>query len=363
MRLLLFENTPRETGYNLIGKENTNRVLSDVLFRQPATFNPFVHLKTILLVLFHLRQSVSIIHECKTNGLSAKQIYGQFLYYHCLLGKQFDLVHINAMQTAYHIKAKAWFGNARVIVSSRGQDFDFDPNKYDLPLQRADHVHVLGQYLKEKVMNKGIEEQHITVIPPAYIPDPAADPKPRTLPSGTIHIATAARLYWTKGFRYALQNIRRLVDDGMNVRYHIYGSGPQKDELHYLVKQYQLNDSVIFHGWTEEPELKKQLQTCSIYLLLSIEEAYNNSALMAQSLGIPCIVSNTGGLPENVIHNHTGLVVPAYDGKSAAEAIKQLLSNPDTYASMSIQAIQRVQGLSINTQTEAYSSMYQHNFS
>ena len=51
------------------------------------------------------------------------------------------------------------------------------------------------------------------------------------------------------------------------------------------------------------------------------------SVLKAQKFGIPCVVSDTGGLPEIVIDGITGSVVPGGDRSAAVEAILRLLED------------------------------------
>ncbi len=358
LQLMLFEEPALSYGYELLGKEQTQQVLEHALYRQPFTYNPFTHIKTIITGLLHLKQTQAIIKECKQDGLTNAQVYGQFLYFHCLLGKKYDLVHINALQTAYHFKAKAWFGNAKVLVSSRGQDFDFFPDKYDTLLTKVDHVHVLGSYLKNKVLAKGIAEKNITIIPPAHIPNEPAAIQSKKRPSATIHIATAARLTWTKGYRYAIEAIAQLIHQNVDVHYHIYGDGDQKEELLYLVNLLNIRQHVTFHGWLTENVLKEELVQHDIYLLLSIEEGFNNSVVLAQSLGLPCIVANTGGLPENTIHLKTGLVVETYNSSDVVKAIMMLNNDPALYEQMSLQAIQKVNQYTIPQQIKAYATMY-----
>ncbi len=358
MQLMLFEQPALSYGYELLGKEQTEKVLQQALFRQPFSYNPFIHLKTVITSVLHLKQTKRIISECKQSGLTNAQVYGQFLYFHKILGKKFDLVHINALQTGYHFKAKAWFGNAKVLVSSRGQDFDFFPDKYDTLLTKVDHVHVLGSYLKKKVLEKGIAEKNITIIPPAHINNEMIAIESKKNLSGRIHIATAARLTWTKGYRYAIQAIAQLIQQNVDVHYHIYGDGEQKEEIMYLIKMFNLSNHITLNGWVNEIELKKELIQHDMYLLLSIEEGFNNSVVLAQSLGLPCIVSNTGGLPENVIHEQTGLVVAPYNSNEAANAIIMLKNNSGLYEQLSSQAIQKVKQYSLPQQIKEYSDLY-----
>ncbi|MES2691186.1 MAG: glycosyltransferase family 4 protein [Bacteroidota bacterium] len=356
LELFLFDKPALQYGYELIGKELTDQVLKNASYRTPFTRNPASYVFTALLCILHLKHASGIIKDCRSKGLSLPQSFGQLHYFRSLLGKKYDLVHINALQTAVHFKSKAWFNAAQLLVSSRGQDLDFFPDRYDQVLKNADHVHVLGNYLKQKVEQRGLNNK-ITIIPPAYV-GLKGNNHDRSMPPTTIHIATAARLSWTKGYRYSLRVIKKLVDQGYPVHYHIFGDGEQKEELVFTIAELNLSPYVTMHGWTNENELKQHLQKMNLYLLLSIEEGYNNSVLMAQGMGIPCIVAHAGGLAENVRDGISGKVIPAYHIDGAVDAIKELAGNNAYYREISAQAVARASELNLPAQVEEYAALY-----
>jgi glycosyltransferase involved in cell wall biosynthesis len=47
------------------------------------------------------------------------------------------------------------------------------------------------------------------------------------------------------------------------------------------------------------------------------------------SYGLPCVVSDCGGLPESVVHGVTGYTEPADDAETMAHRVCFLLENPD----------------------------------
>ena len=75
-------------------------------------------------------------------------------------------------------------------------------------------------------------------------------------------------------------------------------------------------------------------------------------ALEAQAMGLFCIVSDGGGLPENVIHEKTGCVVPKRNVKALADSIIEVLNLPDAEKNeIRKNAIQRV---SVNFNMQDY---------
>ena len=54
----------------------------------------------------------------------------------------------------------------------------------------------------------------------------------------------------------------------------------------------------------------------------------------AQAAGCPVIASSVGGVPEMIVHDRTGLVVPPADAAQLARAIDQLLGAPSQSAAL-----------------------------
>lgn len=63
-----------------------------------------------------------------------------------------------------------------------------------------------------------------------------------------------------------------------------------------------------------------------------VPEAYNRVVLEAMSLGKPVVVSDAGSLPEQVIHEKDGFVVPRGNADALALALTRLLKDPEMAA-------------------------------
>jgi glycosyltransferase involved in cell wall biosynthesis len=70
------------------------------------------------------------------------------------------------------------------------------------------------------------------------------------------------------------------------------------------------------------------LQTADIFVLPSLSEARPRSIIEAMSLGIPIVASEVGGIPSLVVHEETGLLVPADDAGRLADALDRLARSP-----------------------------------
>lgn len=63
-------------------------------------------------------------------------------------------------------------------------------------------------------------------------------------------------------------------------------------------------------------------------MLPSRSDARPRSIIEAMSLGIPVVASDVGGIPSLVLHERSGLLVPAEDAGALAAALARLIQSP-----------------------------------
>lgn len=81
-------------------------------------------------------------------------------------------------------------------------------------------------------------------------------------------------------------------------------------------------------GYLSNPEkISDFFNLADLYLHAARAENYPNVVMEALSCGTPCIVTNTGGVPEQIIENNTGWVVPYEDHKAMGMKVLELSRN------------------------------------
>lgn len=160
--------------------------------------------------------------------------------------------------------------------------------------------------------------------------------------SDTITFVTVGRLSPEKNHRRLLRAFRLVHEEHPNTRLVIIGDGPQKNWLRKLVRNYDLEGSVIFTGQQDNPYAI--MAACDCFVLSSDYEGQPMVILEARVLGLPVISTNFasvgGALPPDV-----GLVAPM-KVKPLAEAMAEMLHGnvpnpPFDYASYNEEAIRQ----------------------
>lgn len=90
----------------------------------------------------------------------------------------------------------------------------------------------------------------------------------------------------------------------------------------------EMPENLIFHGPTNKP--KSRIADAACLLMLSEDQGCPNASLEAMSVGVPVIANNTGGVPEQVINEKTGILLPEIppDADSIATEILRICSDP-----------------------------------
>lgn len=117
-------------------------------------------------------------------------------------------------------------------------------------------------------------------------------------------------------------------DSGNAVQFQWIGDGPLL-ALSRAQSQVLGLPSSTFPGWVEEPS--SHYEQAMVYLQTSSIESLGLSVVDALRHGVPCVVTNAGGLPEVVVDGVNGFVVPVGNVRQMTEAIRLLLKDHETW--------------------------------
>jgi colanic acid/amylovoran biosynthesis glycosyltransferase len=227
----------------------------------------------------------------------------------------------------------------KVIVSFRGYDLNYvgltDPAFYQSVWEKADAVHLLGEDLWRRAQRRGCPpDLRHALIPPAIDPD-FFDPGERQhvdvagTPARPLRILSVGRLDWTKGYEFALQAVKRLVDQGVHCEYVIVGDGEYLEPIAFARHQLGLEHVVRLLGAQDRSQVKAQMLQADVFLHAAVSEGFCNAVMEAQAMMVPVVCSDAGGLGENVVDGETGFVVPRRDPDALAEKLIALARDPD----------------------------------
>ncbi len=172
------------------------------------------------------------------------------------------------------------------------------------PWLRTDRVHLLY---------KGIDTERF---------QPAAAP-----PVGPV-VGFVGQLIERKGIR-DIMRAWTMIDKAARPDHPVLrlaGEGPLRGEILAWRGFLTRPSDVELMGFVEDVETFHQ--GLSMLLMPSLSEGFGLAAAEASACGVPVIASRTSSLPEIVVHEKTGILVPPHAPARLAEAVLRLLDDP-----------------------------------
>lgn len=140
-------------------------------------------------------------------------------------------------------------------------------------------------------------------------------------------VVGCGRLVPYKGFDVLIRAIAKI--DAQLV---IIGMGPLEAELKALAASLGIENRVIFAGFLERPQQRRWLNAARVFGLSSVSAAETFAIAQLEAMCCARPVVNTAlttGVPLVARHGKEGLTVPPSDVDAFANALRQLLDDPD----------------------------------
>lgn len=314
-------------------------------------------------LIFNFKASIKLFRLDAKDKIPFKQRIKNIISNSHILAEPVDWLHFGFGTMVFNKENVARAIGAKMAVSFRGFDIGVyplkHPNCYLKLWGKVDKIHVISDDIKKLVYLHGFNgNAKITKITPAIN---TAFFKRKNIPQfNNNNFITVARLHWKKGLIETLEALALLKKEGLNFKYTIIGTGEDTERLQFAVYQLNLENEVFFKGKLPHQEIKHELELATIYLQYSIQEGFCNAVLEAQALGLLCIVSDAEGLPENVLNNQTGWVVPKNSPKKLAAKIKEVIHlTQESKQDISLQAQNRVKEIfNIDKQQQEFVNFY-----
>jgi len=169
-------------------------------------------------------------------------------------------------------------------------------------------------------------------VPVPVLPPPRADPN---------RLLFAGRLVRQKGCDLAIEALARLAPDHPGLSLVIAGEGPEQAALNALASRHGLAERVTFLDAVRRDELLDLMAGSAMLLVPSRDEPFGLVALEAAHAGRPVVATTVGGLPEVVVPNETGLLVPPENPAALAAAVASLIADSGLAGRLGAQARRR----------------------
>jgi len=105
------------------------------------------------------------------------------------------------------------------------------------------------------------------------------------------------------------------------------GGGPEAEPLRQRVRRDGLADRFQITGHLARSAVLEYMQAADVMAFPSYIEGLPNVVMEALACGLPTVATAVGGTAEVLVHERTGLLVPAQDPAALADAVGRMLAN------------------------------------
>lgn len=246
---------------------------------------------------------------------------------------KYDIVHVNMASDSSYYRKSVFVRTAekyhkKIVIHQHGGNFtefyakdlnNAGRRNVKKVLSMGDAFLVLGTAWKD-FFGTIIGPDKITVLPDA-IQIPVSDKKQY----GVHKILFLGRLCKAKGIGELLTVMPKLKEKYPDV--HLYLGGIWEDQ-ELKAEAAALKDCVTDLGWVSGTAKQKYLKECDIFVMPSYFEGQSVSILEAMANACGIVASKTGGIPDMIIEDETGIFAIPQDTRTLEEGLLRLLAEP-----------------------------------
>jgi glycosyltransferase involved in cell wall biosynthesis len=192
-----------------------------------------------------------------------------------------------------------------------------------------------GQGISELLHQRlGVPRERLRAIPTGVSladfaprpPDPGLAARLH-LPAGAFVFGSISVLRSWKGHLYLLEAFKELREEVHQAFLLIVGDGPYRPVIEDKIQALGLGEEVRLVG--HQDAVPEWLALMDAFVMASYaNEGVPQALLQALAMGKPVVAATTGGIPEVIVPEETGLLVPPRDSRALAQAMSRLARDP-----------------------------------
>lgn len=289
-----------------------------------------VSLKFLIRALLIFPKAVKIAADMLDNGIS----------------------HVHA-HYATHPALVAWIVHRLTGISYsitvHAHDIFVDRSMLDLKLRDAKFIAAISEFNREFLvehLGEWVREKihivHCGIQPELYHDLQSVKEHQR------FEIVSIGSLQPYKGMQHLVNACALLRDRGIPVHCRIVGDGEDRLLLEKLIAQTGLSQTVELLGAMDQVSVASVLRSAQVYAQPSVitpagkMEGIPVAIMEAFAAGLPVVASRISGIPELVIQDKTGYLVPPADAKKLADALEDIYLNPTKASLLAVAGREKV---------------------
>lgn len=200
-------------------------------------------------------------------------------------------------------------------------------------LSLATHIIVTSPFTARRLIHTyGVDPNGLDIVEPG-LDKPLASP---CQPVDTPHLLCIASLIPRKGHAVLIEALSQIID--LTWRCDCIGDVLRNpacaDEVRAAIRTHGLGNRVHLAGSQPPEVLAAAYRAARLFVLPSYYEGYGMVITEALAYGLP-VITTTGGALAETLAPDAGIAVPPGDAEALADALRRLLSDPETHTQLS----------------------------
>ncbi len=258
--------------------------------------------------------------------------------------EQLKLIHVHSLSMGYEFLPAAWGRRLPMVITFHGLEPSGVPqipaHQRQALFDYATRVLVNTHFARRHAMALGCPGDKITIIPQGLpLEDFPFIERPAPTAGEPLEVLTVGRYHRDKGQAYALLALRRLRNQGLQIRWHFVGVGPDQRRLMKLAQRLGVIAQIAFHVNFRLDELRNLYQKCHLFILTSLnnmgqQEWVETQGVVlqeAQASGCIPIATQVGGIPECINDQKDGLLIRDRSHRAIADAVLTMMAMPTAW--------------------------------
>ena len=241
-----------------------------------------------------------------------------------------------------------------------GKDPSFEP-VINFSINKSNRVTAVSENLKNETFKLFDIKNKIEVIPnficlKEYKLDNNEYYKKRFAPNNEkiiCHVSNFRKVKRIEDVLTMFEGISKEID----VKLILVGDGPERGRLEQIARNSNHMKNIFFLGSLKST--KEVLNISDLFVLPSSKESFGLSALEAMACEVPVIASDTGGIPEVIIHGESGMLNSVGDTYQMTKNALKLLSNDSLLEKFKANAYKQAMKFDIEVILPKYEKLYE----
>jgi glycosyltransferase involved in cell wall biosynthesis len=187
-----------------------------------------------------------------------------------------------------------------------------------------------------------------------FFPGPRA--RPPSLRDAELVIGVICAIRPEKGLTTLLDAFEQVRRAHPGIRLLIVGSGPALPEIEARRRTLGLEEACHLEPATAD--IAAWLHAIDVFVLPSLSEALSNSLMEAMACGCCAVASQTGGNPELIDHDRTGLLFPPGDAAALAQCLSRLAADAEFRQRLAAAGTAFIQKFSVQASVRRMEQIY-----